>query len=92
MKRSSGMVLLTFLVTVLAVAALATSLLLSVVDAAGRGGQGGRGGHASGGSHAGGGVPPSCVPVNYGGMINKQCGATWYLPQGPQYVVVSPPY
>jgi hypothetical protein len=37
-------------------------------------------------------VPPSCVPVNYGGMVYQQCGATWYAPQGAQYVVVSPPY
>jgi len=37
-------------------------------------------------------VPASCVPVNYGGMIYQQCGSTWYQPQGPQYVVVNPPY
>lgn len=37
-------------------------------------------------------VPPGCVPVNYGGMIYQQCGTTWYQPQGPQYVVVYPPY
>jgi hypothetical protein len=37
-------------------------------------------------------VPPSCVPVNYGGMIYQQCGSTWYQPQGPQFVVVNPPY
>lgn len=37
-------------------------------------------------------VPASCVPVNYGGMIYQQCGTTWYQPQGPQYVVVNPPY
>jgi len=37
-------------------------------------------------------VPPSCVPVNYGGMIYQQCGSTWYLPQGAQYIVVNPPY
>jgi hypothetical protein len=37
-------------------------------------------------------VPPSCVPVNYGGMVYQQCGSTWYQPQGPQYVVVNPPY
>ncbi|SOZ39906.1 hypothetical protein [Cupriavidus neocaledonicus] len=37
-------------------------------------------------------VPPSCVPVNYGGMVYQQCGSTWYLPQGSQYVVVNPPY
>src|SRR5262245_14648782 len=37
-------------------------------------------------------VPPSCVPVNYGGMVYQQCGSTWYLPQGGQYVVVNPPY
>ena len=36
--------------------------------------------------------PPSCVPVNYGGMVYQQCGATWYAPQGAQYVVVNPPY
>lgn len=22
----------------------------------------------------------------------QQCGSTWYVPQGPQYVVVAPPY
>jgi len=37
-------------------------------------------------------VPPSCVPVNYGGMVYQQCGSTWYQPQGAQYVVVNPPY
>ena len=37
-------------------------------------------------------VPAGCVPVNYGGMIYQQCGSTWYQPQGPQYVVVYPPY
>jgi hypothetical protein len=37
-------------------------------------------------------VPPSCVPVDYGGMIYQQCGNTWYAPQGSQYVVVNPPY
>jgi hypothetical protein len=37
-------------------------------------------------------VPPSCVPVNYGGMIYQQCGSTWYQPQGPQYIVVNAPY
>ncbi|MBP0620693.1 hypothetical protein [Cupriavidus consociatus] len=37
-------------------------------------------------------VPPSCVPVNYGGMVYQQCGSTWYMPQGAQYVVVNPPY
>ena len=37
-------------------------------------------------------VPPSCVPVNYGGMVYQQCGSTWYQPQGPQYIVVNPPY
>ena len=36
--------------------------------------------------------PPGCVPVNYGGMIYQQCGNTWYQPQGPQYVVINPPY
>lgn len=36
-------------------------------------------------------VPPSCVPVNYGGMIYQQCGSTWYQPQGSQYIVVNPP-
>jgi hypothetical protein len=35
--------------------------------------------------------PPGCVPVNYGGMVYQQCGATWYAPQGSQYVVVAPP-
>lgn len=37
-------------------------------------------------------VPPSCVPVNYGGMVYQQCGGTWYAPQGSQFVVVNPPY
>ena len=37
-------------------------------------------------------IPPSCVPVNYSGMIYQQCGSTWYQPQGSQYVVVNPPY
>ncbi|AMO24393.1 hypothetical protein GCM10027034_13530 [Ramlibacter solisilvae] len=37
-------------------------------------------------------VPAGCVPVSYGGMVYQQCGATWYMPQGPQYVVVHPPY
>lgn len=37
-------------------------------------------------------VPAGCVPVNYGGMIYQQCGSTWYQPQGPQYVVINPPY
>jgi hypothetical protein len=36
--------------------------------------------------------PPGCVPVNYGGMIYQQCGSTWYQPQGPQFIVVNPPY
>ena len=36
--------------------------------------------------------PPGCVPVNYGGMIYQQCGTVWYMPQGPQYVVINPPY
>ena len=37
-------------------------------------------------------VPPSCVPVNYSGMVYQQCGTTWYQAQGSQYVVVNPPY
>ncbi len=37
-------------------------------------------------------LPPACVPVNYGGMIYQQCGATWYVPQSGQYVVVAAPY
>jgi hypothetical protein len=37
-------------------------------------------------------VPAGCVPVNYGGIVYQQCGATWYQPQGSQFVVVSPPY
>ena len=37
-------------------------------------------------------VPPSCAPINYGGMVYQQCGSTWYQPQGSQYVVVNPPY
>ncbi len=36
--------------------------------------------------------PPGCVPVNYGGIIYQQCGSTWYMPQGAQFVVVNPPY
>ena len=36
--------------------------------------------------------PANCVPVNYGGIVYQQCGSTWYQPQGPQYVVVAPPY
>jgi hypothetical protein len=36
--------------------------------------------------------PPGCVPVNYGGIIYQQCGTTWYAPQGPQFIVVAPPY
>lgn len=36
--------------------------------------------------------PPGCVPVNYGGIIYQQCGATWYQPQGAQFVVINPPY
>lgn len=41
-------------------------------------------------------VPPSCVPVNYGGMVYQQCGNTWYQPQYSgaqlQYIVIAPPY
>lgn len=37
-------------------------------------------------------LPPACAPINYQGMIYQQCGSTWYVPQGPQYVVVAPPY
>ncbi|MDM0045897.1 hypothetical protein QTH91_15520 [Variovorax dokdonensis] len=37
-------------------------------------------------------VPSGCSAVNYGGMIYQQCGATWYQPQGSQYIVVNPPY
>jgi hypothetical protein len=37
-------------------------------------------------------VPPGCVPVNYGGMVYQQCGNVWYQSQGPQYIVVNPPY
>ena len=37
-------------------------------------------------------VPASCVPVNYSGMVYQQCGTTWYQAQGPQYIVVNPPY
>ena len=37
-------------------------------------------------------VPAGCVPVNYGGMVYQQCGASWYMPQAGQYVVVNPPY
>jgi hypothetical protein len=36
--------------------------------------------------------PPGCVPVNYRGVIYQQCGPNWYMPQGPQYIVVAPPY
>jgi hypothetical protein len=37
-------------------------------------------------------VPAGCVPVNYGGVVYQQCGATWYQPQGAQFVVVNAPY
>lgn len=37
-------------------------------------------------------VPAGCVPVNYGGVVYQQCGATWYQPQAGQYVVINPPY
>jgi hypothetical protein len=37
-------------------------------------------------------VPPSCVPVNYGGVVYQECGGIWYAPQGGQYIVVNPPY
>lgn len=37
-------------------------------------------------------VPANCVPVNYGGIVYQQCGSTWYMPQGAQFVVVNPPY
>jgi hypothetical protein len=37
-------------------------------------------------------VPPTCVPVSYGGYVYQQCGGTWYQAQGPQYIVVNPPY
>ena len=40
-------------------------------------------------------VPPSCVPVDVGGVTYQQCGSTWYEPQfvgdTVQYVVVAPP-
>ncbi|UCG96191.1 MAG: hypothetical protein JSW31_11175 [Burkholderiales bacterium] len=36
--------------------------------------------------------PPGCRPVNYGGIVYQQCGSTWYMPQGTQFVVVNPPY
>jgi hypothetical protein len=36
--------------------------------------------------------PPGCVPINYGGIVYQQCGTTWYMPQGVQFVVVNPPY
>ncbi len=36
--------------------------------------------------------PPGCMPVNYRGVIYQQCGPTWYMPQGPQYIVVTAPY
>jgi hypothetical protein len=36
--------------------------------------------------------PVGCVPVSYGGIMYQQCGATWYAPQGPQFIVVAPPY
>ena len=36
--------------------------------------------------------PAGCVPVNYGGIVYQQCGASWYRPQGTQYIVVAPPY
>lgn len=37
-------------------------------------------------------VPSNCYPVNYGGYIYQQCGDTWYQSNGPQYIVVNPPY
>lgn len=41
-------------------------------------------------------LPPSCVPVNYGGVLYQQCGTAWYQPQymgsNVQYVVIAPPY
>ncbi len=37
-------------------------------------------------------VPAGCVPVNYAGYFYQQCGGTWYLLQGSEYVVVNPPY
>ncbi len=37
-------------------------------------------------------VPAGCVPVNYGGMVYRQYGSTWYQPQESQYVVIIPPY
>ena len=36
--------------------------------------------------------PPGCRPVNYGGIVYQQCGSTWYMPQGTQFVVVNSPY
>jgi len=36
--------------------------------------------------------PPGCVPISCGGIVYQQCGSTWYMPQGPQFVVVAPPY
>jgi hypothetical protein len=37
-------------------------------------------------------VPANCVPVSYAYEVYQQCGSTWYLPQGSQFVVVNPPY
>lgn len=37
-------------------------------------------------------VPTGCYPVAYGGVYYQQCGASWYMPQGSQYIVVAPPY
>jgi len=39
-------------------------------------------------------LPPSCVPVNMGGVVYQQCGGVYYQPQYAgtqvQYVVVNP--
>lgn len=37
-------------------------------------------------------VPSGCVPVNYAGLFYQECGGTWYLLQGSEYVLVNPPY
>src|SRR5262245_27440121 len=29
-------------------------------------------------------VPAGCVPVNYGGIVYQQCGATWYQPRSEE--------
>jgi hypothetical protein len=41
-------------------------------------------------------LPSNCVVTNYGGVVYRQCGNTWYQQQyrnsGVAYVVVRRPY